>query len=53
MAEEYNFQIVKGARGLFISGENEEFQKKYQSALQSDPAVVMAHAGLAKLLRAE
>jgi hypothetical protein len=39
------------ARLLFTSPANEEFHQKYQTALQHEPAVVMAHSGLMKMLR--
>lgn len=45
--------LTKGARQLFTESEDEEFQRKYQSALQQEPEVVMAHAALMKLLRSK
>ena len=39
------------ARLLFTSPANEEFHQKYQAVLQQEPAVVMAHSGVMKLLR--
>jgi hypothetical protein len=47
-----NFEdLISQARLLFTSPGNEEFKTKYQAALQREPAVVMAHAAVMKLLR--
>ena len=43
--------LITPARELFTSTENEEFRSKYQTALQQEPEVVMAHAELMKILR--
>ena len=43
--------LISQARLLFASPGNEEFKTKYQAALQSEPAVVMAHSAVMKLLR--
>jgi len=43
--------LISQARLLFTSPGNEEFKTKYQAALQSEPAVVMAHSAVMKLLR--
>jgi hypothetical protein len=43
--------LLAQTRSLFVSHENEEFRQKYQAVLQHDPAVVMEHAGVIKLLR--
>jgi len=48
--EEVTNLIVK-TRQLFTSFDNEEFRHKYQTALQKEPEVVMAHSELMKLLR--
>ena len=45
--------LTKGARQLFTASDNEEFRDKYQSALQREPDVVMAHSALMSLLRSE
>jgi hypothetical protein len=37
---------------LFTSATDEVFREKYQAALQREPAAVVAHAEIAKLLRA-
>ena len=43
--------LVKQIRLLLVASETGEgFSKHYDDALQRDPAVVMAHAGVAKLL---
>jgi len=44
-------RLLAQARLLFTSSANEEFHQKYQAALQHEPAVVMAHSGLVKMLR--
>ena len=43
--------LISQAHLLFTSPENEEFKTKYQAALQSEPAVVMAHSAVMQLLR--
>jgi len=43
--------LISQSRLLFTSPENEEFKPKYQAALQREPAVVMAHSAVMKLLR--
>jgi hypothetical protein len=43
--------LISQARLLFTSPGNAEFKTKYQAALQREPAVVMAHAAVMKLLR--
>ena len=47
-----DFQELLGqVRTLFLSTKNEDFQQKYQAALQREPAIVLAHAEVMKLLR--
>lgn len=43
--------LLDQARLLFTSPANEEFGRKYQTALQRDPAIVMAHSEIMKVLR--
>ena len=43
--------LISQARSLFTTAGNEEFKTKYQTALQREPAVVMAHANLMQVLR--
>ena len=43
--------LLEQARLLFTSSADETFRDKYQAALQREPAAVMAHAEIAKLLR--
>jgi len=43
--------ISTATRQLFTESEDQEFQQKYQAALQHAPEVVMAHSALMKLLR--
>ena len=43
--------LINQARLLLTSAGNEEFKTKYQSALQREPSVVMAHSSLIQLLR--
>ena len=43
--------LLTQARLLFTLPENGDFRQKYQAALQHEPAVVMAHAEVMKLLR--
>ena len=50
-ADEDVTNLVTQARQLFTSAEDEELRFKYQSALQQEPEVVMAHSELMKLLR--
>jgi hypothetical protein len=45
--------LISAARRLFAESGDQEFQRKYQAALQQEPAVVMAHAALMKLLRSK
>jgi len=45
--------VLTQARALFTSPGDEVFKKKYQAALQRDPAVVMAHSEVTSLLRKE
>jgi hypothetical protein len=40
-------------RRLFTASENKEFSDRYQSALQQEPEVGMAHSALMKLLRSK
>jgi hypothetical protein len=43
--------LLAQASLLFTSSTDEVFKEKYQAALQREPAVVVAHAELTKLLR--
>ena len=43
--------LIGQARLLFTSPENEEFKTKYEAALQREPAVVIAHSAVMKILR--
>jgi len=43
--------LISAARQLFAESGDQEFQRKYQAALQQEPDVVLAHAALMKLLR--
>jgi hypothetical protein len=45
--------VIGQARRLFTANENESFTTKYQSALQREPAVVLAHSAVMQLLRAD
>lgn len=45
--------LITRARQLFTESADREFQQKYQSALQQEPEVVMAHSALMKLLRSK
>jgi len=45
--------VLAQARSLFISPADDAFRAKYEAALQREPAVVMAHAEVANLLRSE
>jgi hypothetical protein len=45
--------VLDQARSLFTSSADEVFREKYQTALQREPAVVMAHAEVAKRLGAK
>jgi hypothetical protein len=45
--------LLNQARLLFTSSADEIFREKYQTALQREPAAVMAQAEIAKLLRGE
>jgi hypothetical protein len=42
--------LLDQARGLFTSAGEEQFREKYQAALQREPAAVMAHSDITKLL---
>ena len=44
-------ELTSQARRLLTAPENVEFKTKYQAALQSEPAVVMAHSNVMQLLR--
>jgi len=43
--------LLSQASQLFNSSTDEEFRAKYQAALQREPAAVMAHSEVTKLLR--
>lgn len=43
--------LLSQARMLFASPGNEEFKTNYQTALQREPSVVMAHAAVMQVLR--
>jgi len=43
--------LMSQARLLLTSPRNEDFKIKYQSALQDEPSVVMAHSAVMQLLR--
>ena len=45
--------LLDQARLLFTASADERFREKYQAALQREPAAVMAHSEIAKLLRRE
>ncbi len=45
--------VLSQARALFSASTDEVFNEKYQAALQREPAVVMAHSEVARLLRKE
>jgi len=45
--------LITQARQLFEASGNEDFRNKYQTALQQEPEVVMAHSALMKLLRSK
>src|SRR5882762_7357945 len=45
--------LISQARVLLTSPGNEEFRTRSQAALQRDPAVVVAHSAVMKLLPAE
>ena len=45
--------LLTQARLLFTSSADDVFGEKYQAALQREPAVVMAHSEVTKLLREE
>jgi hypothetical protein len=45
--------LITEARELFTTSDNKEFHDKYQSALQHEPEVVIAHSALMKLLRSK
>jgi hypothetical protein len=46
-------ELISSTRQLFAESGDQEFQEKYQAALQQEPDVVMAHSALMKLLRAK
>ena len=43
--------LIASARQLFTASDNQEFQRKYQAALQQEPDVVMGHSAVMNLLR--
>lgn len=45
--------LITQARLLFTSPGNEEFKRKYQTAMQREANVVMAHSAVMQLLRQE
>ena len=45
--------LISAARQILAESGNQEFQQKYQAALQQEPEVVMAHSALMKLLRSK
>ena len=45
--------LIAAARKLFVESGDQDFQQKYQAALQQEPEVVMAHSALMKLLRSK
>ena len=45
--------LITQARKLFEASGNEDFRDKYQTALQQEAEVVMAHSSLMKLLRSK
>jgi hypothetical protein len=45
--------LLAQARLLFTAAEDKEFREKYQSALQREPAAVMAHSEITRLLQKE
>ena len=51
-SDDFN-DVMRQARRLFTTNENESFTTRYQSALQREPAVVMAHSAVIQLLRAD
>jgi hypothetical protein len=51
-SDDFN-DVMRQARRLFAANENESFTTRYQSALQREPAVVMAHSAVMQLLRAD
>jgi hypothetical protein len=44
-------ELTSQACRLLTASENGEFKTKYQAALQTEPAIVMAHADVMRLLR--
>src|SRR5262249_29913491 len=51
-ATQSNLQgLLNQARSLFSSSGNEEFQTKYQAALQREPSAVVTHSQIMNLLR--
>jgi hypothetical protein len=51
VSDEEVTNLIGKTRQLFTASDNEEFRNKYQTALQQEPEVVMAHSELMKLLR--
>ena len=45
--------VLSQARALFSASTDEVFREKYQAALRREPAVVIAHSEVTKLLRRE
>ncbi len=45
--------LISAARQLLAQSGDQEFQQRYQAALQQEPEVVMAHSALMKLLRSK
>ncbi|HXD34857.1 MAG TPA: hypothetical protein VN643_27300 [Pyrinomonadaceae bacterium] len=45
--------LISAVRQLLTESGDQEFQQKYQAALQQEPEVVMAHSALMKLLRSK
>jgi hypothetical protein len=44
-------ELLSQARSLLTSPANEDFRTRYQTALQREPSVVMAHSAVMQLLR--
>jgi hypothetical protein len=44
-------ELLSQARSLLTSSANEDFSIRYQTALQREPSVVMAHSAVMQLLR--
>ena len=45
--------LIASAHQLFTASDNQVFRQKYQTALQQEPEVVMAHSALMKLLQSK